>query len=143
LPDLQWNRLYDRGNYLLRDKYRSHTDRIVDEAKFLLDQFDQDEQNKAFATSLKKLFADLGNDEQGKPQFKPHLVRDMVDVILPAVFEKVAYIPIPRIEYSDPEVDAVIENLVLESDNFMPNVVEIASESRYPSKPTARPPRQC
>lgn len=101
-----------------------------------MDQFDQDEQNKAFATSLRKLFSDLGNDEHGKPQFKPHLVRDLTEVILPTVFEKVAYIPIPRIEYSDSQVDAVIENLVLESDNFMPNVLEVASESKRPSMDT-------
>jgi hypothetical protein len=125
----QWNRLYDEGNYLLRDKYRGHTDRVVDEIKFLADQFDQDPQNKAFAASLTKLFNDLGNDENGKPTFKRHLVKDLTDVILPAVFENVAYIPVPRIEYSDPQFDAVIENLVLESDNFMPNVLEVASEN--------------
>lgn len=125
----EWNHLYDRGNYLLRNKYRSHTDRIVDEIKFLADQFDQDPQNKAFAASLTKLFTTLGNDENGKPVFKPHLVKDLTEVILPAIFENVAYIPVPRIEYSDPQFDAVIENLVLESDNFMPNVLEIASEN--------------
>jgi len=125
----EWNHLYDRGNYLLRNKYRSHTDRIVDEIKFLADQFDQDPQNKTFAASLTKLFTALGNDENGKPVFKPHLVKDLTEVILPAIFENVAYIPVPRIEYSDPQFDAVIENLVLESDNFMPNVLEIASEN--------------
>ncbi len=125
----QWNRLYDHGNYLLRNKYRSHTDRIVDEIKFLADQFDQDPQNKAFAASMTKLFTDLGNDENGKPTFKPHLIKDLTEVIIPAVFENIAYIPVPRIEYSDPQVDAVIENLVLESDNFMPNVLEVASEN--------------
>lgn len=125
----QWNKLYDHGNYLLREKYRSHTDRILDEFKFLGDQFDQDPQNKAFAASMTKLFTDLGNDENGKPTFKPHLVKDLTDVIIPAIFENVAYIPIPRIEYSDPQFDAVVENLVLESDNFMPNVLEIASEN--------------
>lgn len=127
--NVQWNRLYDHGNYLLRNKYRAHTDRIFDEIKFLADQFDQDPQNQAFAASLTKLFTDLGNDENGKPTFKPHLVKDLTDVILPSLFEKVAYIPVPRIEYSDHQVDAVIENLVLESDNFMPNVLEIASEN--------------
>lgn len=127
--NVQWSRLYDEGNYLLRDKYRAHTDRIVNEIKFLADQFDQDPQNKAFATSLTKLFNDLGNDENGKPTFKPHLIKDLTDVILPAIFENVAYIPVPRIEYSDSQFDAVIENLVLESDNFMPNVLEIASEN--------------
>jgi len=125
----EWNRLYDEGNFLLRDKYRGHTDRIVDEIKFLADQFDQDQHNKAFAASLTKLFTDLGNDENGKATFKPHLVKDLTDVILPGVFEKIAYIPVPRIEYSDSQFDAIIENLVLESDNFMPNVLEIASEN--------------
>lgn len=125
----EWNLLYDHGNYLLRNKYRSHTDRIVDEIKFLADQFDHDAQNKSFAASLNKLFTDLGNDENGKPMFKPHLIKDLTEVIIPGIFENVAYIPVPRIEYSDPQFDAIIENLVLESDNFMPNVLEIASEN--------------
>ncbi|KAK3940348.1 hypothetical protein QBC46DRAFT_364132 [Diplogelasinospora grovesii] len=125
----EWNRLYDHGNYLLRNKYRGHTDRVVDEIKFLADQFDQDPQNKAFANAMTKLFTDLGNDENGKPTFKPHLVKDLTEVIIPAIFESVAYIPVPRIEYTDHQIDAVVENLVLESDNFMPNVLEIASEN--------------
>ncbi|KAM0513416.1 hypothetical protein ACHAPE_007880 [Trichoderma viride] len=125
----EWNRLYDHGRYLLREKYRSHTDRVIDEVRFIADQFDQDPQNKAFGLAIQKLFKDLGNDEDGKPAFKPHLLKDLTEVIVPAIFENIAYVPIPRIEYSDPQVDAVIENLVLESDNFMPNVLEIASDN--------------
>lgn len=127
----EWHRLYDHGNYLLREKYRTHTDRVVDELKFLGDQFDQDAQNKKFAQSVQKLFKDLGNDDNGKPTFKPHLIKDLTDVIIPAAFERIAYIPIPRIEYSDSEIDAVVENLVLESDNFMPNVLEVASDNYF------------
>ncbi|EMR72457.1 hypothetical protein UCREL1_486 [Eutypa lata UCREL1] len=129
--DQEWNRLYDHGDYLLRQKYKAHTDRVVDEIKFLADQFDQDPQNKSFATSVEKLFKSLGNDDSGKPTFKPHLVKDLADVIIPAALENIAYIPVPRIEYSDPQVDAVIENLVLESDNFMPNVLEVASDNYF------------
>ncbi|KUI65647.1 hypothetical protein VM1G_00348 [Cytospora mali] len=124
-----WNRLYDHGDYLLRQKYKTHTDRVLDEIKFLAGQFDEDAQNKRFAESVNKLFTDLGNDQNGKPTFKPHLVKDLTEVIIPAVFENAAYIPVPRIEYSDPMVDAVIENLVLESDNFMPNLLEIHSQN--------------
>ncbi|KAI1306653.1 hypothetical protein F5Y03DRAFT_354094 [Xylaria venustula] len=127
----EWNQLYDHGNYLLRNKYRAHTDRILDEIKFLGNQFDQDPQNKAFGASVQKLFQHLGNDEEGKPTFKPHLIKDLTEVIIPATFENVAYIPIPRIEYSDHQIDAIIENLVLESDNFMPNVFEIASDNFF------------
>lgn len=125
----EWNKLYDHGDYLLRQKYKTHTDRVIDEVKFLAGQFDEDAQNKQFAATINKLFTDLGNDENGKATFKPHLVKDVTEVILPAVFENIAYIPVPRIEYSDPQVDAVIENLVLESDNFTPNLLEINSEN--------------
>lgn len=127
----QWRLLYDRGNYLLRQKYRTHTDRIVNEIKFLADQFDQDPHNRALSVSLQKLFRDLGHDENGKPSFKPHLLKDLTEVVIPAAFESVAYIPIPRIEYSDPQIDAIVENLVLESDNFMPNVLEVASDNFF------------
>lgn len=127
----EWDQLYEQGRYLLRNKYRGHTDRIVDEIKFLADQFDQDAQNHAFAQSLQKLFKDLGNDKDGKPVFKPHLLKDLRDVILPAALENIAYIPIPRIEYTDSQFDAIIENLVLESDNFAPNVFEVASEHYF------------
>jgi hypothetical protein len=123
----EWNALYDRGNFLLRDRYRNHTDRIVDEVKFLADQFDRDPLNKRFADSMQKLFNDLGNDENGKPTFKPHLVKDLTEVIIPAIFENIRYVPVPRIEYSDPTIDAVVENLVIESDNLMPNILEVAN----------------
>ncbi|QIW95304.1 hypothetical protein AMS68_000822 [Peltaster fructicola] len=129
--DEEWNRLYDHGNFLLRERYRNHTDRIGDELKFLAGQFEQDAQNKAFADSMNKLFTDLGNDENGKPTFKPHLVTDLTDVILPALFENIRYVPIPRIEYSDPMVDFAVENLVIEGDNLAPNSFEFGSDNYW------------
>ncbi|KAI1430971.1 hypothetical protein GGR50DRAFT_682107 [Xylaria sp. CBS 124048] len=127
----QWRQLYDRGNYLFRDKYKKHTDHVINELRFLADQFDKDPQNRAFAAAMQKLFNDLGNDANGKPAFKPHLIKDMFEVIIPAALERAAYIPIPRIEYSDQQMDAIVENLVLESDNFMPNVLEIAADNFF------------
>ncbi|KFY78200.1 hypothetical protein V499_02575 [Pseudogymnoascus sp. VKM F-103] len=127
----EWNQLHDQGNFLLRDRYKNHTDRVLDEIKFLADQFENDKMNKQFAQSCQKLFTDLGNDENGKPTFKPHLVKDLSEVIIPEIFENVRYVPIPRIEYSDPMFDVVIENLVIESDNLMPNAVEFASDNYF------------
>jgi hypothetical protein len=126
-----WNSLYDKGNFLLRNKYRSHTDRIANEFKFFGNEFDNDPQNKAFGAAVEKLFLDLGNDENGKAAFKPHLLKDLTEVILPAVFENIRYVPIPRIEVSDPMLDAVIENLVIESDNLAPNVFEFGSDNYW------------
>ena len=127
----EWDQLYDRGNFLLRDRYRDHTNRVIDEIKFIADQFDKDPQNKAFAESINNLFNDLGTDENGKPVFKQHLVKDVSTVILPGLFESVRYVPIPRIEYTDHMMDAIVENLVIESDNLMPNSLEVGSDNYF------------
>ncbi|KAJ4982827.1 hypothetical protein SVAN01_11675 [Stagonosporopsis vannaccii] len=127
----EWNQIYDQGHELLRGRYRGHTDRIADEFKFIGQQFDADAQNKQFAESVNKLFLDLGNDENGKTTFKPHLVKDLTDVILPGLFESVQYVPIPRIEVSDPQADVIVENLVIESDNLAPNVMEFGSDNYW------------
>lgn len=127
----EYNQLYDHGRFLLRDRYRDHTDRLVNEVKFIGDQFSADPSNQHFADALQKLFFDLGNDESGNVAFKKHLVKDISEVILPDIFESIRYVPIPRIEYNDPAFDAVVENLVVESDNLMPNVFEIGNDSYF------------
>ena len=40
----------------------------------------------------------------------------------------VHYVPIPRIEYQDAAIDLVIENLIFESDNFLPGKISIDSK---------------
>jgi hypothetical protein len=127
----EWNHIYDRGQFLLRDRYRDHTNRIVDESKFLMDQFAEDPQSKRFGETIQRLFNDLGNDENGKPVFKKHLVKDLTNVIIPAIFENIRYVPVPRIEFSDQAMDAIVENLIVESDNLMPNVLEIESDNYF------------
>ncbi|KAF2873840.1 hypothetical protein BDV95DRAFT_489392 [Massariosphaeria phaeospora] len=127
----EWNQIYDHGHDLLRGRYRGHTDRIADEFKFVGEQFDADAQNKAFANSINRLFEDLVQNDEGVSAFKPHLIKDFTEVILPGFFESVQYIPIPRIEYSDPMVDAVVENLVIEGDNLAPNVLEFGADNYW------------
>ncbi|KAI4173919.1 MAG: hypothetical protein LQ343_002687 [Gyalolechia ehrenbergii] len=127
----EWNQLYDQGHFLLRERYRDHTNRVLDEVKFFGNQFDEDPQNKKFAASLNKLFTELGNDENGKPVFKKHLLQDLSNVIVPGIFESVRYVPVPRIEYTDPMIDAIVENLVIESDNLAPNSFEFGSDNYF------------
>lgn len=40
--------------------------------------------------------------------FKPHLWNDLRKYLLPAVIQRVGYIPIPRAEYSDDKVSLSI-----------------------------------
>ncbi|KHJ34492.1 hypothetical protein EV44_g6503 [Erysiphe necator] len=125
----EWNEIFDTGAFLLRDRYRSRVDQFLSEIKFLAEQFDHDPLNKRFAQATEKLFADLGLDENGNPSFKPQLLKDLTEIIIPTIFENIRYIPIPRIEYSDEVVDLVVENLIIESDNFFPNIFEFTNDN--------------
>lgn len=50
-------------------------------------------------------------------------------MVLPKAISLVRYVPIPRIEYQDADIDLVIENLVFESDNFLPSKIRVDSNS--------------
>lgn len=127
----EWNHLYDHGQYLLQDRYKAHTDHILDEIKFFSEQYNKDAQNKAFGQSMEKLLTDLGHNTEGKVNFKKHLLKDIGYVILPSILAHIHYMPIPRIEFGDPTVDVVVENLVIESDNLMPNILEFGSDNYF------------
>lgn len=49
----------------------------------------------------------------------------LVSPRLQIVVSQVRYIPIPRIEHNDENIHIIVENIILTSDNFLPNVMEI------------------
>jgi hypothetical protein len=44
-----------------------------------------------------------------------NLVTDSINVFVPAFIEAIQYVPIPRLEVSTPDIDLLLENLILES----------------------------
>ena len=123
------DKLYDRSNKLLRVRYRDHTDRLADEFKQWFLAFGDDPENIKFGDTVQRLLDALGTDKNGKVTFKPHLLKDVANVIIPDFFKKIGYVPIPRIEVSDPNVDVIVENLVLESENLMPKLIELQTDN--------------
>ncbi|KAK9374244.1 uncharacterized protein V1513DRAFT_446467 [Lipomyces chichibuensis] len=125
----EFNEIYNRGNDIFSHRYSDYPVQFHYEFNYLSDKFQADPLNKQFGDSVTTLFTDLCTDEKGEVVFKKHLVKDITDVILPELFEKTRYVPLPRIERSGPDLDVVIENLVIESGNFVPNVLEIQDHS--------------
>ena len=80
----------------------------------------EDPLNARFGQDWARLTKDLLFDSEGSLKFKPELWRDIRKVILPAVIDKVGYIPIPRVEYTDDSLDLVLENLTLSGRNLFP-----------------------
>ncbi|GAA6017008.1 hypothetical protein JCM10207_001455 [Rhodosporidiobolus poonsookiae] len=116
-------------------KYSDHKDRVFDEIQNFFTAYADDGLNQRLGESVKTLFTDLLFNSDGSLQYKPHLWTDIRKVILPAVFQQIGYVPIPRAEYASKDVDLVIENLTLETANLLPNLFEIEARNYWKLSP--------
>ncbi|EJT98618.1 hypothetical protein DACRYDRAFT_96400 [Dacryopinax primogenitus] len=121
--------LLDEGKGFFDVKYRAHKDNLFDQIEAWFVAFGEDRLNKRFGEDWSRLTKDILFDDEGNLAFKPHLWNDIRHVILPQIIDQVGYIPIPRVEYTDPTVDLVIENLTLQGANILPNIIEVEAQN--------------
>jgi hypothetical protein len=117
------NELRDSGHKFFDEKYKGHKDTLFDEVQKWFSAWGTDPLNNRFGEDWKRLTRDLLFDDEGNLTFKPQLWGDIRKVILPGLIERVGYVPIPRVEYTDPQLDLVIENLTLQGKNLFPKYV--------------------
>ncbi|KAJ7490866.1 hypothetical protein FB451DRAFT_1513957 [Mycena latifolia] len=121
--------LREAGRGFYREKYRGHFEAVIDAAAGWFKSIADDALNKALAEDVARLTRDLLFDGEGNLQFKKTLWEDVRNVILPTLVDKVGYIPIPRVEYTDDAFDLVVENLTLSGRHLFPNVVEVEAHN--------------
>ncbi|KAJ7061465.1 hypothetical protein C8F01DRAFT_1369002 [Mycena amicta] len=135
--------LRDKGRAFYDEKYKAQFDAVADAAVAWFRSMAADPLNKTLAEDFARLTRDLLFDAEGNLQFKKKLWEDVRGVILPTLVDKVGYIPIPRVEYTDATVDLVVENLTLSGQQIFPNVIELEAHnyvrfSPYPSAPSGK-----
>ncbi|KAJ7684251.1 hypothetical protein DFH06DRAFT_1155114 [Mycena polygramma] len=117
------------GRSFYNEKYKGHFDAVLDAASGWFKSIAEDPLNKALAQDFARLTRDLLFDGDGNFQFKKKLWEDVRGVILPTLVDKVGYIPIPRIEYTDDSFDLIVENLTLSGRHLFPNIVEVEAHN--------------
>jgi hypothetical protein len=121
--------LRDSGRQFYDGKYKEHFDRVFSSIGDFFTAMGQDPLNQRFGNDWKRLTKDLLFDNEGSLTFKKDLWNDIRRVILPELVDKVGYVPIPRIEYTDDSLDLVVENLTLSGRNLFPNIVSIEAHN--------------
>ncbi|KXN83436.1 hypothetical protein AN958_01450 [Leucoagaricus sp. SymC.cos] len=121
--------LRETGRHFYDDKYRYHFDNLFNSVSAWFNAMSEDPLNKRFGEDWARLTKDLLFDSEGSLKFKPELWNDIRKVILPQVIDKVGYIPIPRIEYTDENLDLVVENLTLQGRNLFPNIIALEAHN--------------
>ena len=80
-------------------------------------------------SNFTQLAKDALFDAEGNLTFKPNLWADVRRKMIPGFIEELGYVPIPRIEYTDEQLDLVIENLALSGKNLFPNLITVDSRN--------------
>ncbi|KAJ7221382.1 hypothetical protein GGX14DRAFT_669536 [Mycena pura] len=121
--------LRETGRMFYNEKYRGHFDALTDAAVGWFKSMAADPLNKALAEDFSRLTRDLLFDAEGNLQFKKKLWEDVRRVILPTLVDKIGYIPIPRVEYTDGSIDLIVENLTLSGQQLFPNIIEVEAHN--------------
>ncbi|KAG6831287.1 hypothetical protein H0H87_005751 [Tephrocybe sp. NHM501043] len=122
-------RLRESGRRFYDGKYKSHFDRLFSSIGSWFRAMGEDPTNKRFGEDWARLTHDLLFDSEGSLKFKKDLWNDIRHVILPQVIDRVGYLPIPRIEYTDDALDLVVENLTLSGRNLFPNIIALEAHN--------------
>lgn len=129
--DKEARRLRDNGQGFFSERYRPHREAFVESVERFFTAYADDPLNVQFGEDWKRLVKDLTLDESGNLAYKPQLWQDIRAVILPQLLQGIGYVPIPRVEYTDNQIDLVIENLTLEAANIIPNIIEMEVKNYF------------
>lgn len=122
--DEKINALKEKSANLQNDSsFREDFDKLLRQAQLTIRSVVEDEDVSAISRATQRIFSSLS---PGKQIINPDLVNDGINIFLPLVIRAIQYIPIVRLEVSVPEMDLLLENLILEpgrtvnSTSFLP-----------------------
>lgn len=123
--DAEAHKLYERSQLLLEiksDRYRPDVENLFHQVRSFIEAIRNDRETQRLVEASKKVYNDLViTDKTGHFRgFRKRVLWDLIEVIIPRFVDDIKYIPIPRIEYQDPDYDLILENVVLESEHFLP-----------------------
>ncbi|KAJ3349735.1 hypothetical protein GGF32_005308 [Allomyces javanicus] len=124
--------LLDRG----RGWAATHEARdVMTESLAFMDALRRDRITSALARDVTLVTRSLLYEDSGRLTFKGDLINDFRVVFLPALVAQMKYIALPRIEHRDETMDLILDNLILTSDNFLPNIMDLEMVNRASISP--------
>jgi hypothetical protein len=124
--DAEAHKLYERSQWLLEiksDRYRPDVENLFAEVRSFIEAIKNDRESNRLVEASKQVYNDLViTDKNGNFRgFRKRILWDLIEVVFPRFVDEIKYVPIPRIEYQDPDFDLILENIVLESGMLLPS----------------------
>ncbi|KAK4946180.1 hypothetical protein LTR10_014692 [Elasticomyces elasticus] len=112
--------------------FRADFDKLLRQAQATVSAVMEDKDVNGLMLATKRIYSNLSPPNQIA---NPDLITDSIHIFLPLLIRSVQYIPIPRIEVSVPEMDLLLENLILEpgrnvnSTSFLPYRLLVSTQN--------------
>ena len=116
--------LAEQTGELVSDRYRSHANEVFDYLKNFMSGAGEDPTNREFMDALRQLWSDACLDDNGNLTLKRELLKDMSRV-MSTLSQKMAFIPLPRVEYDDADMYFLMDNVVLNCSGIIPTHMEM------------------
>lgn len=125
--------LKEKSSKLGKDSdFQTDLDNMLRQAQITLNSVVEDKDVNALLNTTKRLVSNLSPPNRVT---NPDLITDAIHIFLPLLLRSIQYVPIPRVEVSVPEMDLLLENLVLEpgrnvnSTSFLPYRLLISTKN--------------
>jgi len=120
----QGSELIERGRKILLDHYGELTRKIVNEVLEFNKAMMEDKKTLKLKNDIDILIEDLFLNELGQFTIKFQLIKDF-SVVLPRLAKKLEYIPLPRYEHFDENVEFIADNVIVHLYEFLPKHINI------------------
>jgi hypothetical protein len=91
--------------------FRTDFDKLLKQAQVTFQSVAEDHDVSQLVTTTARLFNTFSPEHRIA---NPDILTDALNIFLPLLIRSIQYVPIPRVEVSVPEMDLLLENLVLE-----------------------------
>ena len=131
--DAKFNELKEKSSKLSNEsKFRQDFDNLLKDVSYTISTVKEDEDVNGVIRATRRVAELLS--PPGRIT-NPDLITDSIHIFLPLLIRAIQHIPIPRVEVSVPEMDLLIENLVLQpgrtvnSTSFLPYRLNISTQN--------------
>lgn len=124
----EFQAIVDRGNRLATGRYQKQIDKVNIASADFVDAMREDDVSNNLTRRVDRLVSDLTLDERGEYAVKTDMIRDLAK-ILPAVVGKLGHLPVPRLEFEDEDYHVILDNVVVQCRDLLPDYIEIATDT--------------
>lgn len=113
-------------------EFRTDFDKLLRQAQVTVNSVIEDKDVNGLLLATRRIYNNLSPPNHIA---NPDLITDSIHIFLPLLIRSIQYIPIPRVEVSVPEMDLLLENLILEpgrnvnSTSFLPYRLLVSTQN--------------